>query len=148
MPELFPGVELDAQVAEQVMGWRRFKSARGTVFFFAPDTITSRYVKGLIDGGELVPHNGKGAEVDAPAYSTDPAAALQVLDRLRGAGIEVTIRCFAEGFDAALRMWVADARLTFCAVGRPTLPEALCVAALHPRVGEILKGNNVHSMEL
>lgn len=108
------GRELDALVAGQVMGWRLVTKAGGRLYWHGPD--------GLWLCGEY----------DLPHYSTDTAAAMQIIEKLRPMGFAVTIM----DTDARVKgNWSVcfDTPAAGFEDEAPTLPEAICRAAPRSR---------------
>ena len=95
-----PGRELDALVAEKVMGGRRMRT-----------TDARYYWNGLNTNGEL------------PAYSTDIAAAWTVVERL-GDKFNFIGKC-ADGWNAVL-FYDGNSHGEIA----PSAPHAICLAAL------------------
>lgn len=127
--------ELDAQIAVKVLD-------------LPPELIHNG------PGPRTVMFGGRMTEVaENDHYSTDISAADDVIDRLREADIEVVIGCFKEGFSVELRQWrdrradgitgdphTGRSRVTFCLLtGQPTLPMAVCRAAVRPETIAALK---------
>lgn len=79
----------------------------------------------------LTPHEvAHGIRLNPPRYSTDRSAALEVVDRLIGAGLRTDLCGDLGGWTAAVLrghhdLWEDDA---------PSLPLAICRCALHPDV--------------
>ena len=106
MSELQAGRELDALVAEKVMGWRRIESTN--LFLIGPKHI---------EGGFPAPH-----------YSTDISAAWQIVEKFK-----MTItpnNCYPH----VKAKWCADVELKgsheLWLAGAETAPLAICRAAL------------------
>lgn len=77
MTELKAGRELDALVAEKVMGWRYVESTQNRiVHFMHPQIIDSDSMRGEL---RETKRRSSAAAKNAPAYSTDIAAAWQVV---------------------------------------------------------------------
>lgn len=79
MDEMKPGRELDALIAEKVMGWQRWESGVGT-----------RWKR----GGWSEEANSVS---EVPAYSTDIAAAWEVVEHFRKNGFDVTVSTRKDG---------------------------------------------------
>jgi hypothetical protein len=98
------GREMDALVAELVMGWEKRVFGDGVDYWHLP-------------GGAI-------CELDAPHYSTDIAAAWQVVEKLPFS-VYVEVRWDGKNaeawFDSGSQTWEASA---------PTAPLAICRAAL------------------
>lgn len=103
-----PGRELDALVAEKVMGWRWFT-----------DEFNPRPV--------LVPP-GMPRQSALPSFSTDIAAAWEVVERLRGMEPELSwndeARCWIVGF------WKGPSAPSTIHGSSDSAPNAICLAAL------------------
>lgn len=104
------GREIDALVAEKVMGLDVFE-----------DQANYR-------GVGTIPHATTGRLGDLPHYSTDIAAAWQVLDKFDGYDLS---KAWANedryGCALACELWYYDGR---GAAGASTMPHAICLAAL------------------
>lgn len=123
--ELTAGRELDALVAKKVMGWR--------------EVITGVY---CISGAAGVPpENADGWWKTIPRYSTDIAAAWEVVEKLRGPNDDEFgggefwkfLDCSEAGWRAELFLDLgdgADAPALLAAGVGYALPEAICLAAL------------------
>jgi hypothetical protein len=134
--ELQAGRELDAIVAEKVMGWERSHDMPPFAhLWFAPRDTESAMAKAQ---GAVYKSSGAGGTRPAfpvPRYSTDIAAAWLVVDRIRptddtryGVTIESAVAgwyCTIEDADVE---W-DDPAHTSVAYGE-TLPLAICRAAL------------------
>lgn len=107
---LKPGGELDALVAEKVMGWRWFT-----------DEFNTRPV--------LIPP-GMPQQCATPHYSTDIAAAWAVVEKL-GERFRFEIRNH-EGYDwnVYVRPWDTRISMSGESVTKENLPHAICLAAL------------------
>lgn len=125
--KLKPGHRLDALVAIDVLGWKKIKRAlRGRVsehLFLVPDGRTVSYPFG------------------APAYSTDLASAIDLLDSLRKMGHRVLINIDDVGFHLRRVALVhhdgeRDERNYNCdmplwtAKTQDELPKGICLSAL------------------
>lgn len=121
--------ELDARVAERVMGWKHVRTPEISIpHFLSPEVLTTDYMK-----RQRFIEVESGNEENAPRYSTDIAAALEVVDRLRQRGWTLEMYAHPEGFSAKgytfLEGTNAINRFTgefICA----SLSEAICGAAL------------------
>lgn len=114
------GRELDAAVAEHVMGWKRGDPKYGDMPWYPPGI--GRY----LGGGRL----------NLPKFSTDIAAAWEVVERLAEFeinDIEVTveIRNVAEGWAC----WIHSGCEEIAEAREETAPLAICRAALLAMVG-------------
>lgn len=123
MTPLPPGRELDALIAEKVMGWNKFTS----------------HPEGWTDVGEgpwfIIPGEIKCEAVrsdEIPAYSTDIAAAWEVVEKMRVDGFNFQIHNVNEQVNWVALFWKKGT------VGDPYLavevfaPHAICLAALKP----------------
>jgi hypothetical protein len=124
--ELKAGRELDAKVAVEVMGrrikWRIDPCVRRTLWI-ADD---SRKAFG-----------GEAAYAIAPEYSTDIAAAFQVVEHVKGMTgetravcVSMAYRCDTDEWAVQFYIWGASELLQSPHHAAPTLPEAICRAAL------------------
>ena len=113
------GRDLDAEVAERVMGWKHYQSQRGLklTFFLSPEIYATHYIQ-----SQSLVEVSSGNEENAPRYSESIEAAMQVVEKLG----DVTM---VKGHG----LWFAE----FCKADKPTgngrsvsLPEAICRAAL------------------
>jgi hypothetical protein len=103
--------KMDALIAEHVMGWQFYRDITGT-YTTNPNTGNL----------ETVPH-----------YSTDIAAAMEVVEKIRAEGFvnieagysafDVTMKDFSKGVDDIKVVWGIQ----------PKLPMAICLAALKLR---------------
>jgi hypothetical protein len=107
--QLVPGRELDALVAEMVMGW-------------SPVSGGWRTSTGQIRTWESV------SGVPGFKPSTDIVAAWQVVERLREQGLLVNVDTFANCYDAYVFNEAGEEIICFSAVA--TAPHAICLAAL------------------
>lgn len=115
------GWELDALVAERVMGWVRTNRSR---FGIAP--------AGPVFWG---PPDGEGSVTTVlPRFSTDIAAAFEVVDRMQGReyGWDLWLPNSA-GFQRVAKVYNGSGEWT--AKG-DTLPEAICRAAIAARADQ------------
>ena len=112
------GPELDALVAERVMGWTR--NDKG--FWFKPGKR----------------HNWNHDGLDPPPYSTDIAAAWEVVEKIKSlpAGIDILVRANCVAID--LHMFdMADGLVKDIEAGdATTAPLAICRAALLTTLGD------------
>lgn len=139
--ELPAGRELDALIAEKVMGLEVIKSGAECSMF----TPGARWVP----GGEyyelpvlLAVESGTDpADVNDPylaAYTTDIAAAWRVVEKLRAQGVYLDVRSESaaygvSGFDRSKNQIIASHRT-------PTAPLAICRAALAAVESEVRNG--------
>jgi hypothetical protein len=78
-----PGRELNALVAEKVMGWRFVRGGAGLIFFMDPESahiIVEHHRSGTFS-------DERGDLDNAPTYSTDIALAMTVWQKLRESGL-------------------------------------------------------------
>lgn len=127
-----PGRELDALIAEKVMGWKR-GTARVENYAAPSEEIAHREATGWIDPSgafhEIV--WGTGLCPGLPAYSTAIAAAWEVVEKLRDRFC-IEVRTLPHvGYNVDVSAWdhAVDPRLD-SAVMRGSLPHAICLAAL------------------
>jgi hypothetical protein len=98
--ELPAGREMDALVAERVMGYSYQKSKHGHWKVTGPNGVTSEPMYGA---AKFDPETGEPivddwwCGVDLPDYSIDIAAAWRVVDRLNEIGWLVTVKQMPEG---------------------------------------------------
>lgn len=119
-PEVEAGRETDARVAVEVMGWRH---QPGTVDIYYPPDVPLDTPCTMV---RWLPH-----------FSTDRAAALEVVDRLIALGFSVDIYFCREGADVRI---YGDGAIQSVAM-RETMPLALCEAALdHARLEHLKAG--------
>lgn len=120
------GRELDAEVAECVMGWTRHPAKM--------HPTDNRTINGVLYCPPDYPTTVLGGLNCVPYYSTDIAAAMEVVEKMRVLKLGVCID------DASLpNPWFVDfddgkKRGTATA---PTLPEAICRAALATINGQV-----------
>lgn len=119
-----PGKELDAEVAEKVMGipWRfALFGSSGRLRFLTTD---DRYARAA--GDEPVAAH----QHHVPHYSTDIAAAMLVVEKLHRHPVMILRFGKGEGVpDSEVRQWHVDFS-QHDAVMSDSLPHAICVAAL------------------
>src|SRR5690606_32042031 len=101
------GRDLDAAVAERVMGWKRGDPKYGDMPWYPPGT--GRY----LGGGRL----------NLPKFSTDIAAAWEVVEHLAAPDETLTIT-YAKG------TWVVAVGSVEVSATSESAPEAICRAAL------------------
>ena len=109
---------IDAQIAEKVMGWH----PRPAMTVLGEETF-DWFDRGGIDGIRV----GQGA--NAPAFSTDIAAAWQVVERMRELKCNIRLELIAGDYCVE---FVRYKRLyeRFGQGRAPTAPAAICAAAL------------------
>ena len=100
------GRELDALVAEKVMGWVENTDPQGCCY--------------------IEPHTGVEHHSFAP--STDIAAAWEVLDAIGGNEFDAEITCGMDGVSVGINRTISGDH-EHCATG-DTAPHAICLAAL------------------
>lgn len=107
-----PGRELDAMIAEKVMGWR--------------DVCEKVYSNGERDW--LGKHPERGATFSIQRYSTDANHAWSVVEKLRELHPDGWV-CVLVGVGDEIQVSVSTGAHEFDATG-VTLPHAICAAAL------------------
>ena len=129
---LEPGRELDVRIAE-LLGWEHHSLAIAPMLMVPPKPWGARRdlseVRQLAGGGEEgpIPHL-----VSVPRFSTDIAAAWQVVEYLRSRGYGVRVDAPAR---AQYVCWIQpphgpEVRGSVEAVGADTAPHAICLAAV------------------
>lgn len=122
-----PGRELDALVAEKVMGWNRDHEKRKLSYYYGDDLYAQDLITKLTD-------------VEIPSYSTDIAAAWEVVERFQEEhGLLMFLRANPNGtYEISLECngvcrddW-KDAACEFygSSSGLDSAPHAICLAAL------------------
>lgn len=132
------GGALDALVAEKVMGWTYWKTKRGNWAHSSPDgKVNEEPAYGL---PKFDPQTGEKIKrewwdgADIPPYSTDIAAAWEVLERICAGGREVRINCVTGG--GCVENMTDDGYplsgwdRTLCVEEHGPIPHAICLAAL------------------
>jgi len=115
-----PGPELDALIAEKVMGWSQSTHPKTKPGWLAPPDN----LEGLYDPSWIKP------------YSTDISVAWQVVERMEKRGrwiIEVRLNAFKASFLYSLGLTPAGPTREFygdSGVGAESMPHAICLAAL------------------
>lgn len=99
-----PGRELDALVAEKVMGWRKRETPPGGHIWIDKDNLA--YVPG-----------------ELPRYSTDIAAAWEVVEKLNNLDFSIE-------YEREIKIWRASFEQGIPALEREA-PLAICFAALN-----------------
>lgn len=135
--------EIDAQVAEKVFG---------AVVRQDPGPASSHFILGKVGDGYIWSCVGEWYEIVGdptilfprvayiPRYSTDAGAAMRVVDRLREAGIRVTVSCIASGFAVKLSSQRDGLTIPFLHTQVfDSMPAAVCEAALRPETLEVLR---------
>lgn len=113
------GRELDERVAVEAMGWRRGKQAYGEMAFYEPPP-------------NRMNRDREQGWVSVPAYSTDIAAAWQVVEHLwdsKGLTVQMGRSYGLTGQSKGWYCWFGafdDGAHALC----PTMSEAICRAAL------------------
>ena len=115
--------ELDALVAEKVMGWQDARA-----FFPWPESGV------MLDNYAMMPPYG-GAIRDiahVPCYSTDIAAAWEVVEKLDGGGERKTFwwTITSPGDDTMYSARIVEGSVEIAYAIAPAAPEAICLAAL------------------
>lgn len=144
------GRETDARIAVEVFGmrWMTYEEPGGA---WAPRALVPPHAWiGLDDAAPDLPISEEwGSWVRR--YSTDRTAALEVVDRLVEAGLRVVMKVAQTGSRVDVTDTMGDGIIFANADGPPAsaLPLAICEAALHPRVLEVLKarGSNAGPRE-
>ena len=130
------GRELDARIAEKVMGatWKRHDGATGDwlAFDHADAMLTQNRPVSL---WVLAARTERGVQAwpECRAYSTDIAAAWLVVEKMRADGFMFRINATADdaGVETwAARFWTLDRDDDFCDRYAATAPHAICLAAL------------------
>lgn len=110
------GGDLDAAIAEKVMGWTALFQVDGNGLW-----------AGLSDGSERPAY--------VPSYSTDIAAAWQVVENLRARGCEFSLS--ERATDESAWHCAFFPKGGSCGIGfGGTVPEVICIAALDAVEGE------------
>ena len=140
------GRELDALVAVSVMGWHKRERISGPDSVFALGTKMERWYapngrEGAVRGtnSEGVVFTNEGLEPDGisaphpligglPWYSTDIAAAWQVVEKVRTQGHFVEIDCLREQYEVYID--TNPAHTDEPSAYAPTAQHAICLAAL------------------
>lgn len=143
--------EIDAATAEKLMGWLvvpfTWDDRHEDTYPRVIENINGDYTCCLTAGGDWSIWNP----------SSSIFAAMQVVDRLRAAEIEVIIGCFRLGFSIELRRWrdrraegvtgdpySGRSRETFyCKTGLDSLPRGICEAALDPTSIKMLRASSI-----
>jgi hypothetical protein len=129
--------EIDALVAEHVMGWRWVEHG-GFDWIVPPDVVPdiAFFMWGHRIHDDKPQFSGEFENV-LPHYSTDIAAAWKVVEAMRAAGYSVSIGYYANGCDVGIT--ARNSRAGWEAV-RPvygghadTAPRAICIAALRAK---------------
>ena len=138
-----PGRELDALVAEKAMGYRRVDLTpewlgREVWCFYPGDSPLMEYSWDEPSGNAMMHRNGKdesdGTADILPSYSTDIAAAFEIVEKLRDQHMELELSVVPKGAPAYPddAQWLAgfsDDGPTNQEWGA-TAPHAICLAAL------------------
>jgi len=121
--ELTPGRELDAKVAEKVMGWIREDGHEGEIGWIHPPYDDKRI-------HWAAEWDNAGLPNWLPKFSTESAAAWEVVEKLRDDGFIVTI----EGDDDRVGVTITEiggGDIGTCWIAeRNRDAEAICIAAL------------------
>lgn len=138
------GRQLDILVAERVLGQRvtwLHNAARpptpwllhGAEVSNTVQSTTAGWTRGITDNGVEMYHRGACL---VPCYSTDVAAAWQVVEAIRARGFHLDIGSTVRGSSEDLRagvkhgQWEVGVRSLPTVVRRDTFPEAVCRCAL------------------
>lgn len=138
MTELEAGPELDALIAERVYGhrvvWLRNASDRRLPWIFDNATVVydvrgtgMGWVCGITDDNWQVYHRGA---LILPRYSADVAAAWQVVEALRSWSWLVRVEGVPMGYTVAFYTHAHPLTRPGAFHSAPTLPHAVCLAAL------------------
>jgi len=114
---LQPGPELDALVAEKVMGWEYVIDGEGTGWV---DKATEQFVTGYNNDDPSQP------EIAPPPFSTSIAAAWEVVEKLKSDNRTIDISSATPGWRAIIdecHDWKVEVRAE-------TAPRAICLAAM------------------
>jgi len=120
-PEPTAGGEMDALVAERVMGWTRHPEK-----MHPSDNRTIGGVLYCMPG--YPPYDAGGANV-VPYYSTDIAAAWQVVEHFKWRGVSLTIHPYSSSKGYRVGVAIGPAEEWDYATA-DTAPLAICLAAL------------------
>lgn len=104
--------ELDALVAEKVMGWARLQPGN--------DEIGWKTGPGALDLSGL------------PEFSTDIAAAWEVVEEIRRRGLapEIALLAYGKAWGVGFKSWRSNTTLTPANFVHASAPHAICLAAL------------------
>jgi hypothetical protein len=124
--------ERDALVAERVMGWRRYRSSYHPCYaLLSADLLRDG---AMVDQGAEVPAEPcRDAYGRVPHYTTDIAAAWEVVEQFKADGVWFSIESNAVEWEADIRTVVNDDDEQVIRLGvgyAMTAPEAICIAAL------------------
>lgn len=117
------GRDLDALIAEKAMGWTKRVSADHT-----QSSIRAFRSFGVIYAWR--DKNRREMGLDVPLYSTDIAAAWEVVEHLRSQGIAVTISTMGPRVNTSAHITYADGRRSERLHWGNSGPHAICLAAL------------------
>lgn len=118
------GRELDALVAERVMGWEQH-DFHHVGDFVRPDAWR-RFAENGHFAHHIQPHEWMRWQ-DVPAYSTDIAAAWQVVEKMKAEGYEACIDSDSDGDWSVI--FTMNGEGIWCSVKKDA-PLAICRAAL------------------
>ncbi|XEC97024.1 hypothetical protein AB6A23_11065 [Paenibacillus tarimensis] len=108
-----PGRELDALIAEKVMGWeKRYLPMTDKEYWFNPNSEDPVSMPWL----------------DEWNPSTDIAAAFEVMEELQSSHLYIDVRTCADFYEVWITRW--DTKKQTETIAYPKLPEAICKAAL------------------
>jgi hypothetical protein len=120
------GRELDAEIARRIMGVEAHQAKTGDMIF----TIHRDFID---DGDYWYYREGWGYD-EVPHYSTDIAAAWQVVERVRTfnkgdeIGLEVSVIALSDHYDCHIE---TNSSAYLVVEEADTAPLAICLAALH-----------------
>lgn len=132
IPETKRGRELDAEVAEKVMGFRWWEnSANGLCYLLRETPRRSRNEATnaiwVECAAQPVDFARRWYSDGVPCFSTDIAAAWLVVEKLRGMDCGVHLNCYVTSWDCEI---VNPGGLSCVVRDQPTAPLAICLAAL------------------
>jgi hypothetical protein len=113
--------KLDVEIAQRVFAW--------TPCYKDPHPTDNRAIEGVLYCPPGYPFDSRGALNVVKCYSTDIAAAMEVVEKMRERKLHIVISDNAEREAWDVKMWrgdfdeIANAR-------SDSLPEAICLAAL------------------
>ena len=116
---------LDAEIAERVMGWTRYPEKM--------DRTDNRTINDVLYCPPEMPYDKNALNV-VPNYSTDIAAAWEVVEKLRADGWALFIQSESSGWSVEIARDVPVGSGGVCVSGdelAPTFPLTLCRAACY-----------------
>jgi len=126
--------ELDAEIAEKVMGWKHWRGRAG-VFFLSPAVIESNSrARDYIREG-IFTEVESGNEENAPHFSSEIAAAMQVVEKMQGEGFVVLMRNVNKWY-VEFSPKTLNSDQHFGRTQHASLPMAICLAAREAVKGE------------